>query len=68
MVRSHIPPSNGSSMEVIRRCFILVTRELIWSDLVMVCAARKLVYSTIDYVSIYYELDNIDHSLNRYTP
>ena len=31
---------------------LYLTRELIWSDLVKVCAACKLVYSTIDDVSI----------------
>ena len=52
MVRSHIPPSNGSSMgsdlSVFHFGSLYLTRELIWSDLVMVCAACKLVYSTID--------------------
>lgn len=47
----------GSDLSVFHFGSLYLTRELIWSDLVKVCAACKLVYSTIDWRE-YYELDN----------
>ena len=56
MVRSHPFPHlmavQWSDPSVFHFGNLCLTRELIWSDLVMVCAACKLFYSTIDYVSI----------------